>query len=671
VSVQEIGVNVAVASRHAERITFCLFDERGEKETARFLLPREEGDVFCGFIAGLTPGARYGLRADGPYDPDHGHWFDPAKLLVDPYARALDRPFRLKPELAAPRAAGIDTAEFVPKAIVTPDRHVGRDSRSSRPRFIYEVSVRAFTRTHPGVPQRFRGTVAALARPAVLDHLTRIGVDTVELMPLAATIDERHLVPLGLANGWGYNPVVFMAPDPRLAPGGMEEVAATVAALQRAGIKVIVDAVFNHTGESDRAGPTLSLRGLDNALYYRHDGNDPGRLVNDTGTGNMLAAEREPVVRLVVDAMRHWAAHTGIDGFRLDLATVLGRTLDGFSSEAPLIRAIRADPLLGDLIVIAEPWDIGPNGYQLGSFPTGWQEWNDRFRDDVRRFWRGDRDAIGALATRLAGSSDIFRRRGRSPSASVNFVAAHDGFTLRDLVSYAEKHNVANGEHNRDGRDENFSWNSGIEGETSEPAIVAMRRRDIRALIATLFVARGTPMLTAGDEIGRTQQGNNNAYAQDNAITWLDWQNADSELAAFVGRLARLRRDRPALSTDDFFDGTSPDGSGIPDVAWLHPEGREMETKDWEAGSNVLGAALYRAATAEVDSDRVVVWINAGSRGAAGWLPDAREGWQWLRLVDSARPDDEARTALPDALVNLAPRSVVILAERRGGRDQF
>ncbi len=662
---QEVGVNVAVVSRHAERIFFCLFDERGEKETARFALPRTTDDVSSGFISGLAPGARYGLRAAGPYDPARGHWFDAAKLLVDPYARALDRGFRLRPELSAPPAAAVDTAPYVPKAVITLDQPAGRTSRPGRPRFVYEISVRAFTRTHPAVPLTLRGTVAALAQPAVIDHLLRVGVDTVELMPLAAAIDERHLPPLGLTNAWGYNPVVFMAPDPRLAPGGMAEIAATVAALHRAGIKVIVDAVFNHTGEGDVAGPALSLRGLDSALYYRHARDDPGRLIDDTGTGNTLAADREPVVRLVLDAMRHWAAHAGIDGFRLDLAAALGRTADGFSDKAPLLQAIERDALLKDLIVIAEPWDIGPGGYQLGNFAAGWLEWNDRFRDDVRRFWRGDAGTAGALATRLAGSSDIFRRRGRAPSASVNFVAAHDGFTLRDLVSYAAKRNLANGENNRDGRDENFSWNSGSEGDSQDPAIIRARRRDMRALLATLLVARGTPMLTAGDELGRTQRGNNNAYAQDNPTTWLDWQSADTELAAYVGRLARLRRDRPALSADDFLDGVPPDASGIPDVAWLHPDGRAMEGKDWQADGKVIGAALYRAATADADADRVVVWFNAGMTAAAAWAPEPREGRHWLRILDTARPDDLARPETADAPVSLAARSVVILAEIR------
>ena len=665
-TVEEIGVNVAVVSHHAERIIFCLFDERGEKETARFLLPREEDDVFCGFIAGIGPGARYGLRADGPYDPGRGHWFDPAKLLVDPYAHGLDRPFRLKPELSAPRAAGIDTAALVPKAVVPSDRHVAAGPRLGRPRFIYEVSVRAFTRTHPAVPLSLRGTVAALADPNVIEHLVRIGVDTVELMPIAATIDERHLAPLGLANGWGYNPVVFMAPDPRLAPGGIVEVATAVTALHQAGVKVVLDAVFNHTGESDAKGPTLSLRGLDNALYYRHADGDPGRLIDDTGTGNTIAADREPVVRLILDAMRHWALHTGIDGFRLDLASVLGRLPGGYSSEAPLLQAIERDTLLRELIVIAEPWDIGPGGYQLGNFPRRWPEWNDRFRDDVRRFWRGDAHALGSLATRLAGSSDVFRQRGRLPSASVNFVAAHDGFTLRDLVSYAVKHNQANGENNRDGRDENFSWNDGVEGDTEDRAIIEKRRRDVRGLLATLLLARGTPMLTAGDEIGRTQGGNNNAYAQDNEITWLDWEHADSDLATFVGRLARLRRDHPALSADDFLEGTPPDNSGIPDVAWLHPDGRAMEGKDWAEDGKGLGAALYRPATAEDDSDRVVIWINGSERAAAAWVPEPRAGWRWLRVLDTALPDEPARAEVPTAPVSLAPRSVVVLAEFRG-----
>ncbi len=645
VTVADIGVNVAVVSRNASAVWFCLFDERGEKETARLPLTRD-GDVWCGFIEKLPAGTRYGLRADGPHDPAAGHLFDPDKLLVDPYTAALDRPFVLSPELSAPRSSSVDTAALVPKGIIAGPPPVHRAIRRA-PGILYEVSVRAFTKQHPDVPTEMRGTVAALAHPRVLAHFARLGIDTVELMPLAAWIDERHLSPLGLHNAWGYNPVTFMAPDPRLAPGGMAEIATTVAALHAAGIGVILDAVFNHTGESDLGGPTLSLRGLDNALYYRRDGE--GRLINDTGTGNTIAADEPHVVRLITDAMRRWA-ETGIDGFRLDLASTLGRTAEGFEPQAPVLAAIAADPQLSRLAMIAEPWDLGPGGYQLGRFPRGWREWNDRYRDDVRRFWRGDDDTLGALATRIAGSADFFD--GRAPSASINFIAAHDGFTLTDLVAYSEKHNADNGEDNRDGGNANFSWNDGAEGATPDPAIAAARQRDVRALLATLFVSRGTPMLTAGDEFGRSQGGNNNAYPQDNAITWLDWTHADRDLQAFTARLIELRKAHPSLSADAFLTGR---GEPLRDVVWLKAGGGEMGDDDWGDGRRVLGIAFTAG------DDRTVVWINGGEREITVPLPPKRERRQWKLEANSADP--AAIGPASETGVNLPPRSVLVFAE--------
>jgi glycogen operon protein len=644
-----------VVSTAAERIDFCLFDGSGAQEIARRPLARVSDTTFCGFIEGVGPGARYGLRADGRYAPAEGDWFDPAKLLVDPYARMLDRAFVFDARLTAPRAAAIDTAALVPKAIVTPAEAAASPLPPGPPGLIYEIGVKAFTHDHPGVPRPLRGTVAALAEPAVLDHLVRLGVDTLELMPVAAWIDERHMMQHGLSNAWGYNPVTFMAPDPRLAPSGLGEVGRTVAALHAAGIRVILDAVYNHSGEGDDLGPTLSFRGLDNRLYYRHAADDPGRLVNDTGTGNTVAADRPPVTRLILDAMRNWVTATGVDGFRLDLAVTLGRTEEGFSRDAPLLRAIESDPVLGGRVMVAEPWDIGPDGYQLGHFPRRWSEWNDRFRDDVRRFWRGDPVTLGDLATRLAGSADIFADR--APSASVNFLAAHDGFTLADLVSYSSKHNEANGEDNRDGRDENFSWNDGVEGPAADAAIAAARKRDVRALLATLFVARGTPMLTAGDDLGRSQGGNNNAYAQDNAATWIDWRHADDDLSAFVSRLATLRRMHRALSSDRFLSGQPLDESAIPDVAWLSAAGGVMADTDW-AHARVLGMALYAAADGE-PADRVAVWINGTGEEAHAWLPPPRPGYTWR--VESASADPVQLSA--DDRVVLPPRSVTLFAE--------
>ncbi len=678
VTVDEDGITVAVVSRSAERIFICIFDQSGDREIARLALPeRTDDDIHHGFIAGVKPGARYGFRADGPFDPARGHRFDPAKLLVDPYAVQLDRPFIQHADLAAPRAAEIDTARLVPKAIVSRPQPTASPLSPSTPGFIYEIAVKAFTRRHPDIPAPLRGTVAALAHPRVVDHLLKLGVDTVELMPIAAWIDERHLPTLMLSNAWGYNPVTFLAPDPRIAPGGLAEIRRAVNALHDAGIRVLLDVVMNHTGESDAAGATLSLRGLDNALYYLHAEQDPGLLVNDTGCGNTLAVERAPVARLVVDALRHWTSQTGVDGFRFDLATVLGRTSHGFSTDAPLLAAIDRDPLLAGLTFVAEPWDIGPGGHRLGQFPSGWHEWNDRYRDNVRRFWRGPDGSVGALATRLAGSSDIFAGRSRPPSRSINYVASHDGFTLRDLVSYRSKRNLPNGEDNRDGPSDEISWNNGAEGPTADAGVEAHRRRDIRALLATLMVSRGTPMLTAGDEFGRTQHGNNNAYAQDNETTWLDWRNADDELIEFVSKLARLRRSHRALSADHFLTGTAIDASGIPDALWLTPDARKMSEHDWNQPSvPLLGLSLYTAPIGALPADRVCIWINRGMVDTAASLPSPRPGLVWRVASDSSRIAPDIVEDLSSNQIVVPGRAVVVVAEaadtrphRRGKAD--
>lgn len=652
VTLLEVGANVAVMSTSAEKIDFCVFDERGDREVARLPLERVSDTTFAAFVAGVAAGTKYGLRADGRYAPHEGDWFDPAKLLVDPYAVALDRPFVFDNRLAAPRAAAVDTARLMPKAIVAGGvAEIATALPRSPAGFVYEVGVKAFTRNHPDVEAPLRGTVAALATEPVIDHLARLGVDTVELMPIAAWIDERHLVELGLSNAWGYNPVAFMAPDPRLAPGGLEEVRRAVAALHAAGIRVILDAVYNHSGEGDALGPTLSLRGLDNRLYYRHAAD--GTLVNDTGTGNTIACDRPDVARLILDAMRHWLNASGVDGFRLDLAATLGRNDQGFDARSGLLAAAAADPVLTGRIVIAEPWDTGPGGYRLGQFPPRWSEWNDRYRDDVRRFWRGDAGALGALATRIAGSADVFG--GRTPSASVNFLAAHDGFALADLVAYSGKHNAANGEHNRDGTDANFSWNNGVEGVAADAAIAAARKQDVRALLATLFISRGTPMLTAGDELGRSQQGNNNAYAQDNATTWIDWATADQGLAAFVGRLAAIRRRHRSLSDDNFLSGKPIDATGIQDVAWLKPDGHEMQDGDWSE-QRTLGVAFYVPPSGQAAADRVLTWINGTTEPVTAFLPEPRAGFVWTRELDSADADTIDARMVP-------PRSVAIFAE--------
>jgi len=556
-----VSTRFRVRSPRAEAVWLCLFDKDLEQRVAMV----RDGDDWSIEMPGDLAGTAYGFRADGIWAPEAGLWFDPAKLLVDPHATELDRPFRQDPALAL---YGVDTAHLVPRAIVPGAQPV---VPPAPPVFapgglVYEVNVRGFTLLHPDVPEAQRGTIAALAHPAVIAHLRKLRVAAVELMPIVAWIDERHLPPLGLSNAWGYNPVVPMALDPRLCPGGMAELAATVAALRNAGIGVILDLVFNHTGESDVFGGVLALRGLDNAAYaHARD----GTLINDTGCGNTLDFANPALRALVRDALRHFVRHAGVDGFRFDLATIMARG-PGFAADAPIFAEIAADPALCDRVLIAEPWDIGPGGYQLGRFPPGWLEWNDRWRDDVRRFWRGDA-GIGLLATRMAGSADVF---GRGPSRSVNFLAAHDGFTLADTLAYALRHNQANGEDNRDGHGENFSWNNGAEGPSDDPAILARRRAFARAMLGTLFASTGTIMLTAGDEFGRSQRGNNNAYAQDNPLTWIDWSARDTDLEDHVAMLAAWRAScHPARNT-------FPE-----DGAWTTLDGAPMTPHDWDTAS--------------------------------------------------------------------------------------
>ncbi|TPK91998.1 glycogen debranching protein GlgX [Mesorhizobium sp. B2-4-17] len=637
-SVTRDGIRFAAWSSSARRLWVSIFDDRGNRELDRLELKPEDEGAHALFVSGVAAGTRYGFRADGDYAPERGLWFDPDKLLTDPYALEIDRPYAYHWRLAARRNEGADTAPLMPKTVA---KALPTAMPILPPLFrpgglIYEVPVRAFTKLHPEVPEAQRGTVAALAHPAVIEHLQRLGVSAVELMPVTASIDERHLPPLGLSNAWGYNPVTFMALDPRLAPGGLAELRGTVAALRQAGIGTILDLVFNHTGESDRLGPTLSLRGLDNQAYYRHQ--PDGRLVNDTGTGNTVACDRPVVREMVLDTLRHFVRQAGVDGFRFDLAPVLGRVDGAFDPASPLLGAIAGDPVLADRVLVAEPWDIGPDGYQLGNFPARYLEWNDRYRDDVRHFWRGDAGAVGPLATRLAGSSDIFGRTGQPTGRAVNFIAAHDGMTLADIVAYERKHNAANGEQNRDGHNDNLSWNNGAEGETDNAAITRARFDDKCALLATLFASRGTIMLTAGDEFGRTQKGNNNAYAQDNAITWLDWAGHDQALEQYISALAALRRTVPALSDTHFLTGEPAGAPGVPDVAWLTETGVALAEADWSDPARHRLVMLL----GDPEGGRFAVMINGDRRQCVFTLP-ARDGFQWLpametQTIDLARP---------------------------------
>jgi glycogen operon protein len=680
VSLTQGGINIAVWSSNATAVELCLFDggsdgesRAQEAEVARIRLPGRTGPVFHGHVADLGAGVRYGLRAHGPFAPERGHRFDPDKLLVDPYALALDRPLALHPSMFGP-PGGADSGPFMPKAVVfapeaappaapSPGRPWGESTLPRRPwgdSIVYELHVRGFTRAHPDIPPEIRGTFAALAHPAAIAHLTRLGITAVELMPAAAWADERHLPPLGLTNYWGYNPFAFMAPDPRLAPGGWAEVRAATDALAAAGIETLLDVVLNHSGEGDALGPTLSFRGLDNAAYYRLSPEDKAAYLNDAGTGNTLALSCAPALRLAMDSLRAWRRLGGVAGFRFDLAATLGRGGAGFDAGAPLLAAIDQDPELRGLKLIAEPWDIGPGGYRLGQFPPPWGEWNDRFRDTARSFWRGDGVPLGEVARRMTGSQDVFA--GRRPSRSVNFVVAHDGFTLADLVSYETRHNLANGEDNRDGTFENRSWNHGVEGPSDDPAVVAARLADQRALLAMLLVSRGTPMLAMGAELGQTQGGNNNAYAQDNLTSWIDWARADGELTAFTARLIGLRRTHPALSADRFLTGAAAEGGIDPDVLWRAADGGKMTAAGWDdPAGETLVMALAEPGGGASAPDRVVIAIHRGAAATHAVLPEPRDGFAWCVLADSADP---ARGGEVDTeAVSLGPRSILLLGE--------
>ncbi|MEZ5832081.1 MAG: glycogen debranching protein GlgX [Dongiaceae bacterium] len=592
--------------------------------------------------------------------------------VADRSARAaLHRRFKLTPSMfgynpSDSRAdlsfSTINSAPDMPKAIVTaiPES----TAASARPRvpwqdtIIYEMHVKGFTRLDERVPERLRGTLAGLAQPAALDHLAKLGITTIELMPIAAFIDERHLPPLGLTNYWGYNPVTFLAPDPRYVTGdAIDETRAAIQRIRERGIEVLLDVVFNHTGESDELGPTICYRGIDNAAYYRLRPDDRRRYDNVTGCGNSLAVDRPPVLRLVMDAMRHWATAIGVDGFRFDLATTLARNDLGYDRDGPFLTALRRDPVISDLKLIVEPWDLGPGGYQGGAFPAGIAEWNDQFRDDVRRFWQGTSGGVARLATRLSGSSDHFRSGERLPSDSINFITAHDGFSLADLVSYEHKHNNANGEHNGDGTNENFSWNHGVEGPAADPAIAEARRRDLRALLATLLLARGTPMLRSGDELGQTQSGNNNAYAQDNAVTWIDWSAAEkfADLTALAQRLIGLRKEHPALHANRFLEGRLVDGAPYKDGTWRREDGHQLGGGDWDdAERRFIALELYDSGA----TDHLYLIANGGE-AATATLPPVTGRWKVLFNSTDASCVEHA----VGVTLRVSRRSVVLLAD--------
>ena len=660
------GVNFALFSAHATDVELCLFDARGEREVERIQLRENTDEVWHGYLPEGRPGLLYGYRVYGPYDPRNGHRFNPHKLLLDPYARKLVGAVQWKPEIfgyiQGHEEADLsfdtrDSAPFVPRCAVVEASAGDAPSRPGIPwdrTVLYEMHIRGYTRLDPGVPAALRGTCAALASDEVIARLLRLGVTTIELLPVHAFVDEGWLLDRGLRNYWGYNSIGFFAPAARyLSSGEITELRDMVRRLHSAGIEVLLDVVYNHTAEGNELGPTLSFKGIDNLSYYRLQ-RSRRYYINDTGTGNMLDAGHPRVLQLVADSLRYWATEMGVDGFRFDLATILARRPDGFTERSGFLDVCRQDPVLSRLKLIAEPWDVGPGGYQVGNFPPGWAEWNDRFRDTVRSFWRGDFGKRGDLASRLCGTPELFRRRGRRPWASVNFIAVHDGFTLHDLVSYNRKHNERNGDNNLDGPDENVSWNHGAEGPVEDPEIRALRERQKRNLLATLLCAQGTPMLLAGDEIGHTQQGNNNAYAQDNEISWIDWSavGKDAEsLREFTSRVIALRRRYGLLRQTRHLGTVRNEDPGFKDVTWLNAAGTELSTEDWQdAGHRCLGMLLDGRASGG-PREALLLLLNAHDGEVQFVLPAVPGKTAWRLLLDTNDPEspqDREATALPE-----------------------
>ena len=651
-----LGTNFAVFSAHAERIDLCLFDPTGRRQVATFTLPEHTDEVWHGYLPNAQVGVLYGYRAFGPYEPQHGYRFNPHKLLLDPYARRVAGELKWSDALFgyrvnSPRAdLSFDRRDSAPgmiKGVVTDESFNWAEDRPPNipwsDTVIYEAHLRGLTMMREELHLHERGTFAALADPMIIDHLRRLGVTAVELLPIHAFVQDRHLLQKRLRNYWGYNTLAFFAIEPNyLSAANANEMRVAVRRLHAANIEVILDVVYNHTAEGSELGPTLSFRGLDNSSYYRLVADNPRHCINDTGTGNTLNLSNARVLQMVLDSLRYWVTHFHVDGFRFDLGVTLGRESHGFDPGAGFFDALRQDPVLSRVKLISEPWDIGPGGYQLGHHPPGFAEWNDRFRDGVRRFWRGDAGQRGDLAARIAGSSDIFDRRARRPWASVNYVASHDGFTLSDLVSYAQRHNEANGEDNRDGHNENYSANWGVEGPAQDPEIASKRARVQRALLATVFFSHGTPMMLAGDEFGRSQRGNNNAYCQDNETSWLDWKQAETPEAArlsdYVARLVRLRHEHPILRCRHFLHGQDEPAAGILDIAWFGAHGRVLSSDEWNDPEGRL-LAVRRASRNDNGTVSILsMFLNPTSEPQRFRIPDPHHLPTRL-LLDSAQPE--------------------------------
>jgi isoamylase len=665
------GVNFALFSEHATAVALCFYDEHDPgKETRQIRIEQRTDQVWHVYVPGIRPGALYAYRVNGPYEPRQGHRFNPAKALLDPYAKAIAGTlswndtffgYRIGDPEGDLQPDDRDSAPSLPKSVVVDPTFDWEGDRPPLTRWsrtvIYEMHVKGFTRRHPEVPPELRGTYAGLAAPAAIRHLTDLGVTAVELLPVHHSVTEKYQADRGLTNYWSYNSIGFFCPDSRYAASGhlgqqVDEFKQMVKTLHRAGIEVILDVVYNHTAEGNHLGPTLSFRGIDNAAYYRLSAEDPRYHVDYTGCGNTLNMRHPRTIQLLMDSLRYWVLHMHVDGFRFDLAAALARELHDVDRLSAFFDVVHQDPVISQVKLIAEPWDLGEGGYQVGNFPVGWTEWNGKYRDTIRRYWKGDEGQVAELAYRLTGSSDLYEMGGRRPYASVNFITAHDGFTLADLVSYNAKHNLANGEDNRDGTDDNGSWNCGSEGPTHDPEVVALRERQMRNFLATLFLSQGIPMLLGGDEMGRTQRGNNNAYCQDNELSWFEWPPTETgrRLMDFTRRLIRLKHANPVFHRRTFFQGRRIQGSAVKDLAWFRPDGHEMTDEEWSnSHGRCLGLRLSGDAIEEVDDmgepivgDTFLILLNAHHEPVPFVLPAHGARVRWEPVLDTRDWDGEA-----------------------------
>jgi glycogen operon protein len=686
------GVNFALFSENATEVTLCLFDHKEDKvEKYCVQFTERTHHSWHAYIPGLKPGQLYGYRVHGPYEPALGHRFNPNKLLIDPYARAICGTidwhpslygYQFEDEKADLSFNETDSSPYIPKSVVVDLDYDWEGDKQLKIPFhksiIYELHVKGFTQLHPEIPPEIRGKYTALAHPVVIEYLLSLGINAVELMPVHHFVSDQHLIDKGLTNYWGYNSIGFFAPDIRYATSTngfdhVNEFKNMVKVLHKAGIEVILDVVYNHTGEGNHMGPTLSFRGVDNASYYRLAEGDLRYYLDYTGTGNTLNTVQPAILRLLMDSLRYWAQEMHVDGFRFDLASALAREFHDVDKLGSFFDVLHQDPLLSQMKLIAEPWDIGEGGYQVGEFPTGWAEWNGKYRDCIRDFWRGEDHTLPEFANRITGSSDLYFDNWRNPMASINFITAHDGFTLHDLVSYNEKHNEANGENNQDGENHNRSWNCGVEGPTDDPQILKLRKKQVRNFLTTLFISQGVPMLLAGDEMGRTQHGNNNAYCQDNEISWVDWKNIDEDLLKFTRQLIRLNRNHPTFCRRKWFQGIPIKRKDVTDIAWFLPEGNEMSDEHWaETFAKSLGVLLHGEGIHSRDNkgnkildDSFYLMFNGHYEPVDFKLPEEKWGSMWEKILDTSEEDGfiekEGTKFKAGEVVKVDSRSIFIL----------